>query len=111
MNVGIGRYSAIASRGEARRRFLHEQGTPLFRCSWDRVVFIHYQVPPDLLQRSVPFDLDVHSGSAYVSLVAFTLRNLRPTFGGPIVRWATLPMATQRFLNVRTYVTSDVEPG
>jgi uncharacterized protein len=75
---------------------------PLFSCSWDRAVFLHYRVAPQYLQPQIPFDLDLHDGDAYVSLVAFTLRNMR--INHPHLRFVTQPLHTHRFLNVRTYV-------
>src|SRR5687767_4789258 len=75
---------------------------PLFHCSWDRAVFLHYRVAPQYLQPQIPFELDLHDGQAYVSLVAFTLRNMRTNH--PHLRFVTQPLHTHRFLNVRTYV-------
>lgn len=80
----------------ARRRF-EEGERPLFRAAWDRVFMLHYEVGPEVLQPQVPFPLDLHEGRAYVSLVAFTLRDLRFFAGGPA-------FSTHGFLNVRTYV-------
>ena len=68
----------------------------LFRCAWERVLFIHYEVDPVALQPQVPFPLETFRGRAYVSLVAFTLRGLRFKWGPPL--------ATHGFLNVRTYL-------
>jgi len=68
----------------ARARILAVPGEPLFYADWLRAVFIHYEVDADALQRDVPFDLDLHDGSAYVSLVDFTLRNMRPRLGGKL---------------------------
>src|SRR3954462_15946804 len=75
---------------------------PLFHCSWDRAIFLHYQVEPKFLQPQVPFNLDLHEGQAYVSLVAFTLRKMRLTH--PHLKFVTQPLQTHSFLNVRTYV-------
>jgi uncharacterized protein YqjF (DUF2071 family) len=83
----------------------------LFLCDWDDVLFIHYEVEPDGLRRNVPFDLDLYRGRAYVSLVAFTLRNLRPCRGRPLTGWLTAPLACHSFLNVRTYVRAAGVPG
>lgn len=72
---------------------------------------LHYKVAPDKLQPFVPFELDVREGKAYVSLVAFTMRGLRPRRGG---RWAAMvfaPIATHELLNVRTYVKHGGERG
>ena len=75
---------------------------PLFHCSWDRAVFLHYRVEPRFLQPQIPFGLDLFDGQAYVSLVAFTLRNMRLTH--PHLKFITNPLHTHSFLNVRTYV-------
>jgi len=84
---------------------------PLFYSDWERAVFIHYEVDPQRLQRDVPFALDLRNGRAYLSLVAFTMRNMRPRVGGPLTRWLFKPIGTHDFLNVRTYVRHRGEPG
>jgi uncharacterized protein YqjF (DUF2071 family) len=100
-----GRLSAAA------RERLRAEGGPLFLCEWERAAFLHYEVPPDALQPFVPFPLDLRGGSAWVSLVAFTLANLRPARGGRAASLLFRPMATHGFLNVRTYVRHFGEPG
>jgi uncharacterized protein YqjF (DUF2071 family) len=80
----------------ARSAFDTVEGRPLFHAGWRRTVFIHYEVDPAALQPRVPFPLDVRDGKAYVSLVAFTLSDLRFAAGGP-------PFSTHGFLNVRAY--------
>ena len=82
---------------------------PLFHCSWDRAVFLHYRVNPKFLQPQIPFDLDLYDGHAYVSLVAFTLRNMRLTH--PRLKFITQPLHTHSFLNVRTYVRVGEQRG
>src|SRR5438067_894904 len=77
---------------------------PLFFAEWLDVVFIHFELEPRVLQSSVPFDLDLRDGRAYVSLVAFTQRRLRPAFGGRLAALFAAPLADHAFLNVRTYV-------
>jgi uncharacterized protein YqjF (DUF2071 family) len=86
-------------------------GEPLFLCDWLRAVFIHYEVQPDTLQREVPFPLDLHEGRAYLSLVAFTMRDMRPRFGGRLTAALLRPVATHGFLNARAYVKHRGEPG
>ena len=95
----------------ARRRMLAIRGEPLFYARWDRAVFIHYEADPATLERDVPFQLDLFDGRAFVSLVAFTLVRMRPRIGGRIGEWLLKPIATHEFLNVRTYVRHDREPG
>jgi uncharacterized protein YqjF (DUF2071 family) len=85
---------------QAQRRMLSQFGEP-----------IHFEVDAEALQRDVPFELDLWNGKAFVSLVAFTMRGMRPRFGG---KWTALlfrPIATHHFLNVRTYVRHGDEYG
>jgi uncharacterized protein YqjF (DUF2071 family) len=95
----------------ARRRMLQTPGEPLFYASWDQAVMIHYEVDPLSLQSCVPFEVDLFDGRAFVSLVAFTLRRMRPRRGGRIGEWLLKPIATHEFLNVRTYVRAKDERG
>jgi uncharacterized protein YqjF (DUF2071 family) len=85
--------------------------TPLFRCDWMRAVFLHYEVDAQALQSEVPFELDLWNGRAFVSLVAFTMQRLRPRFGGRVAELFFKPVASTRFLNVRTYVRHRNETG
>jgi uncharacterized protein YqjF (DUF2071 family) len=76
----------------------------LFVADWLDAIFIHFAVEPSELTPLIPLELDCLDGRAYVSLVAFTQRNLRPTVGGALAAWLATPLATHEFLNVRTYV-------
>ncbi|HWE93110.1 MAG TPA: DUF2071 domain-containing protein [Tepidisphaeraceae bacterium] len=78
---------------------------------WDDVAFVHFAIPPELLRPLVPFELDLFVGQAFVSLVAFTQRRLRPRLGGRIAAALSAPLASHEFLNVRTYVRHRGEPG
>lgn len=95
----------------ARRRLLSVRGEPLFYANWDNAVFIHYEADPEELQKCVPYDVDLFEGRAFVSLVAFTMRRMRPRFGGPLGEVLFKPIATHDFLNIRTYVTHRGETG
>jgi len=91
--------------GDAGRvRLLLRSGEPLFYAAWERALMMHFEVDAGALQRDVPYELDLWNGRAFVSLVAFTMRDMRPRVGG---KWAAMlfrPIATHDFLNVRTYV-------
>lgn len=101
--------SSIASE-IARGRFpTREQA--LFLGDWLGAVFLHYEMEPDALQPQVPFPLDLWEGRAYVSVVAFSMRRLRPVRGGKLAEWLFLPVANHEFLNVRAYVRVDGMPG
>jgi len=95
----------------ARQRLLSVRGEPLFVADWLRPIFVHYEVAAESLQRDVPFQLDLHEGKAYVTLVAFTMHGMRPCRGGPLTTWLTKPIANNDFLNVRTYVRHRGETG
>ncbi len=95
----------------ARGRFQRIEGRPLFYSDWDRALFMHFDVDRDVLQRHIPFALDLHHGRAVVSLVAFTMRGLRFPIGGRLGALLTAPGATHGLLNVRTYIRHNDEVG
>jgi len=97
--------------GAARERLLSRRGEPLFHANWESVLFIHYEIEPDELQRCIPYPLDLYDGRALVSLVAFTMRGMRPRLGGSLGALLCKPIATHHFLNVRTYVRYKGEAG
>ncbi len=92
-------------------RLLAVPHEPLLFGDWDRTLMIHYAIDPEVLRPHVPFPLDLHEGKAYVTLVAFTIRAMRPRHGGRLGRWLFRPIATHHFLNVRTYVRVGNETG
>ena len=61
--------------------------------------------------RTRSFELDLYDDSAWVSLVAFHLKDMRPGLGGVLTRLLFRPFANQRFLNVRTYVKREGDTG
>jgi uncharacterized protein YqjF (DUF2071 family) len=96
----------------ARFRLLSRRGEPLLIADWDRALMVHFEVDADRLQGDVPFHLDLWEGTrAFVSLVAFTMRGMRPHAGGGLGAWLLKPLATHAFLNVRTYVRHGDEQG
>jgi uncharacterized protein YqjF (DUF2071 family) len=102
-------YSGISQA--ARRRILGVPREPLLYADWLRAVFIHFEVDPEALQRDCPFKLDLREGRAYASLVAFTMRGMRPRLGGQLSALLFKPIATHQFLNVRVYVKHHGEMG
>ncbi len=95
----------------ARERLLWVRGEPLLYADWRRAVFMHFEVDAEVLQREVPFELDLLDGRAYLSLVAFTMRGMRPRLGGRIGALLFKPIATNNLLNVRAYVKHRGESG
>ena len=95
----------------ARNKTKRSEGKPLWICEWVDVLFVHCECEACELQRTVPFGLDLFHGRAYVSLVSFMMRRFRPAFGGRLAEVLFLPFSTTLFLNVRTYVLHEGEPG
>jgi len=95
----------------ARERLLSRPGEPLFFAGWKQALMIHFEVEAGELQCDVPYQLDLYEGRAFVSLVAFTMHGMRLRWGGGLAAWLLRPIATHAFLNVRTYVCHDSEPG
>ena len=81
----------------ARQRMLASRGEPLFIAGWRRALMIHFEVEPEALQRAVPFPLDLRNGRAYVSLVAFTMCDMRPQMGGKFWRGCSGPLRRMIF--------------
>jgi uncharacterized protein len=101
--------SSLSQRAKARIQ--QRRGEPLFVADWDKVLMMHFAVDAEQLQRDVPFELDMREGRAFVTLVPFTMRGMRPAFGGRLTSWVFQPIATHDFLNVRTYVRVGSDVG
>lgn len=95
----------------AKARMFSQRGEPLFLADWLDVLMVHLEVDPYALQRATPFAIDLFDSRAFVSLVFFTMRRMHPRLGGRIGEWLLSPIGTHEFLNVRTYVRHDGEPG
>ncbi|MFL6519738.1 MAG: DUF2071 domain-containing protein [Chthoniobacterales bacterium] len=111
MHSTISTVDPLSPSEAGKRRLLSRFGEPLFLARWDRAVFINYSADPAILQPQVPFELDLRDGRAFVSVVAFTLVRMRPWSGGAWTEWLLKPIATHEFLNIRTYVRHNGEPG
>jgi uncharacterized protein YqjF (DUF2071 family) len=96
---------------EGKSRLLSVRGEPLFLAAWEHALFVHYEIDPDILQPELPFQLDLRDGRAFISQVAFTMRDMRPRVGGKMTALLFRPIATHSFLNLRTYVKHRGESG
>jgi uncharacterized protein len=69
--------------------------------NWHHLLFLHWEVPVEELQRLVAPELtvDTFEGKAYVGLVPFTLTGVRPVMAPPLP-W----ISNFHEINVRTYV-------
>ncbi|PAY20349.1 hypothetical protein CKO51_06800 [Rhodopirellula sp. SM50] len=74
---------------------------------WESLLFCHWEIDAETLRPHVPaaMDLDTFQGRAYVGIVPFKMRDIRPS-------WLPRRLAFN-FLetNVRTYVTHNDQPG
>lgn len=68
---------------------------------WNDVVFLHWQVEVSELKKYVPeaLEIDLFDGKAWVSVVAFTMENIRPRLLAPFP-----PISNFHEVNIRTYV-------
>lgn len=92
---------------------LPEPKHALVRVDWPRVLFLHYRIAPEELRAHVPrdFEIELYNDSAWLTLVALTMRNFRPCRAWSPPGWLLRLRGEQRFLNVRTYVRHGRERG
>jgi len=74
---------------------------------WESLLFAHWEISTETLRPLIPkqLDIDTFQGAAYIGVVPFKMRNIRP-------RWLPKKFAFN-FLetNVRTYVVYKDQPG
>ena len=80
----------------------------VMRQDWRDLLFLHWTVPASDIQRLLPpgLTVDRFEGQAYIGLVPFTMRNVRPVWSPP-VPW----LSHFHEVNVRTYVHHNGVPG
>jgi uncharacterized protein YqjF (DUF2071 family) len=76
--------------------------------AWHELLFMHWRIPPDVLRARVPsaLPLDTFDGDAWLAIVPFEMRDVRPRFLPAVPGLSFFPE-----LNVRTYVTLNNRPG
>ena len=79
-----------------------------FYQEWNDVIFLHWKVNPDQLVKYIPeeLEIDLFQRDAWVSLVAFTMHNIRPRYLPSFP-----PISTFGEINIRTYVRSNDKSG
>lgn len=84
------------------------EGRPIGYQSWHSLLFLHWSLPVEVLRPLIPdsLSIDTFGGRAWIGLVPFTMRNVRP-------RWFCSVPGVSNFheTNVRTYVVHQGEPG
>ena len=82
---------------------------PVMYQNWRSLLFLHWTLPPEKVRSFLPpgLELDLFEGKAYIGLVLFTMRDVRPA-ALPAVPW----LSNFHETNVRTYVhAGGREPG
>lgn len=84
----------------------------VMRPQWRDLLFLHWPVAPEILQKTLPPGLAIETfdGKAYVGLVPFQMENVRPRFVPDLGKMGRFYDAFPE-LNVRTYVTCGGVPG
>ncbi|AOR27153.1 conserved hypothetical protein (DUF2071) [Formosa sp. Hel1_33_131] len=79
-----------------------------FYQEWNQAIFLHWQVELDDLKKFLPkgLEIDLYDGKAWVSVVAFTMENIRPKNF-----LSFLPISNFDEINIRTYVKKNNKSG
>jgi hypothetical protein len=81
----------------------------VMRQVWQKLLFLHWEVEAEAVQRLLPpgLTVDTFEGRAYVGLIPFTMREVRPVWSPPV-----RGVSDFHETNVRTYVHREgKEPG
>jgi len=83
------------------QRLSRPQGLPALSQQWCNLLFLHWEVPAEELQKRLPagLTLDTFGGKSYLGIVPFKMRHVRPWLLPPLP-WLSYFLE----LNVRTYV-------
>ena len=77
------------------------KGIPVMHQCWSDLLFLHWEIDPDLLAARIPkrLNVDLHEGKAYIGIIPFFMKNVRPKF---LPAFSKLSNFLE--LNIRTYV-------
>lgn len=77
------------------------EGPPAMRQRWEELLFLHWEVPAAQIEATLPegLSVDLYEGHAYVGLVPFLMRGVRPRGLPPVPG-----ISDFLEMNVRTYV-------
>src|SRR4051812_43405730 len=87
---------------QSHRTFPLPRSPWIIRQEWHDLLFAHWEIPVPTIRDLVPaaLELDLWEGQAYIGVVPFNLRNMRPRGIAP------LPVLSHfGEINVRTYVS------
>lgn len=73
----------------------------IMRQEWHNLLFLHWAIPVNSLRQYIPkqLEIDTHDGSAWIGIIPFQMRKLRPSFAFSI---PCISNFTE--INLRTYV-------
>ena len=92
----------------SHRSFRKPQRLWKYYQEWSNVFFAHWKVLPEVLENLIPdtLEADRYEGESWISLVAFTVKKLRPHYV------PSLPLVSDfHEINIRTYVKKNDKPG
>lgn len=83
-------------------------GSWKFYQEWNRALFLHWEVELSELEKFVPkeLEIDLFQGKPWVSVVAFTMENIKPRYAPSFS-----PISNFDEINIRTYVKRDGKTG
>lgn len=95
-------------RKTSHRPFPYPEKNWKYYQEWHNILFAHWKADTSSLIKLIPEGLepDLFNGEAWISLAAFTLKNLRPHFVP-----ACAPVSDFHEINMRTYVLRNNKPG
>lgn len=81
--------------------FMMPERSHSFVQKWHHVSFLHWEVDPVRLSSYIPtkLELDTYNGKAYIAIIPFMMRDIRPRLAFSIPSISTFPE-----FNIRTYV-------
>ena len=103
----LGKMDHILSQKNHRPYELPKQSWRFYQ-QWNQVLFFHWAVDAELLRALLPkkLELDLFDGKAYVSLVPFSMQQIRPKYLPSFQ-----PISDFHEVNIRTYVKKDGKGG
>ena len=68
---------------------------------WHNLLFLHWPVPISLIRNQIPkqLELDTYNNKAWIGIIPFQMKNLRPSYAFPIPKISNFTE-----INLRTYV-------